>query len=155
MSKVKIGNLVSDFARFYMLTILYEGPAHGYDVMKTFEERVGHKISPGIVYPFLQLLEEKGYVNSDIDMVGEKERKVYHLTEEGVNLSNQLFSRFAGIVSTALEPSMDVCAHCGCKIYEGSYREVIDGKEMSFCCVHCANHYKHGLAEAKEEMIHD
>jgi hypothetical protein len=49
---------------------------------------------------------------------------------------------------------MDICAHCGCKIYEGSYREEINGKEMSFCCIHCANHYKHGLTEAEEDMVH-
>jgi hypothetical protein len=75
-------------------------------------------------------------------MVGEKERKVYTLTDEGKQLCTQLFKRFAGIVSTAIEPSLNVCAHCGCKVYEGGHREIINGVETSFCCIHCARSYK-------------
>jgi len=41
----------------------------------------------------------------------------------------------------AIEPSLDVCAHCGCKIYEGGHREVIKGEELVFCCSHCAAPY--------------
>jgi PadR family transcriptional regulator PadR len=152
MSKREINSLVSNFARFYILTILYEGPTHGYDIMSKYQERVGKKISPGIVYPFLQKMEEQGYVSIETEMIGEKERKVYYLTEEGERFTNQLFMRFADIVSSALEPSMDVCAHCGCKIYEGAHIEEINGKIMSFCCVHCANHYKHQLED--EGMAH-
>jgi DNA-binding PadR family transcriptional regulator len=146
--------LVSNFARFYILTILYEGPAHGYDVMSKYEERVGKKISPGIVYPFLQKLEEQGYLSYDSNMVGEKERKIYHLTEDGVGFTQKLFTRFAGIVSSALEHSLDVCAHCGCKVYEGAYVETIGGRELSFCCVHCADHYKHELSDAHNGGMH-
>ncbi len=145
MSGQDITGLVSNFARFYILTILYEGPTHGYDIMSKYQERVGKRISPGLVYPFLQKMEEKGYVEIEIDAVGEKERKVYHLTQEGESFTHRLFTRFANIVSTALEPSLDVCAHCGCKVYEGAHIEKINGREMSFCCVHCANHYKHEL----------
>ena len=147
MSKVTISNLLSDFTRFYILMMLYEGPTHGYDIMKAFEERIGRKISPGIVYPFLQLLVENDYIAQDIEMIGEKERKIYHLTEEGFEFTNQLFNRFTGIISTPLEARIDVCAHCGCKIYEGSYKEVINGKVTNFCCIHCANNYKNELTK--------
>jgi hypothetical protein len=78
-------------------------------------------------------------------MVGEKERKIYKLTEEGMTLTNRLFKRFSNLVSVAIEPSLDVCAHCGCKIYEGGHREVIDGEELVFCCVHCAGSFKEEL----------
>jgi len=142
MHDEEMNNLVSDFSRFYILTILYKRPNHGYGILQEFEERVGRSISPGIVYPFLQKLEERGFLTYVVDPVGEKERKTYRFTEEGLNLCNRLFSRFAAIVSTAIEPSLDVCAHCGCKVYEGGYKEVIDGSEMSFCCVHCAEAYK-------------
>ena len=46
MKASKLDNVVSDFSRFYILTILYEGPAHGYEIMTKFKERVGKKISP-------------------------------------------------------------------------------------------------------------
>jgi DNA-binding PadR family transcriptional regulator len=134
--------LVSDFSRFYILTILYEGPAHGYQIISRFKKRVKKDVSPSLVYPFLQQLEEKGLVKHTVKPVGEKKRKVFELTEEGRELCTGLFKRFAQLVSIAIEPSLYVCAHCGCKIYEGAYREVIDGNELAFCCVHCARSYK-------------
>ncbi len=141
MAELDVDNLISDFARFYILTILYEGPTHGYGILRKFQSRVGKKISPGLVYPFLQRLQERGLVGQNIEMVGEKERKVHYLTDEGRALCNRLFQRFSHLVSVAIEPNLNVCAHCGCKIYEGGHREVIDGDETVFCCSHCAASY--------------
>jgi len=138
--------LLSDFSRFYILMILYEGPAHGYSILDQFKKRIGKQVSPSLVYPFLQQLEEKGLVRHTIKPIGEKEKKVFELTQKGKELSTGLFKRFAGLVSIAIEPSLYVCAHCGCKVYEGGYREVIDGKETTFCCMHCA----HSLKEEKK-----
>jgi len=74
--------------------------------------------------------------------VGEKEKKVFELTKRGRELTTELFKRFAELVSIAIEPSLYVCAHCGCKVYEGAYRETIGGEELAFCCKHCARSYK-------------
>jgi len=137
-----IDELLSDFSRFYILTILYEGPAHGYSILNHFKKRIGKEVSPSLVYPFLQQLEEKGLVKHTIKPVGEKEKKVFELTKEGKEVCTRLFKRFANLISIAIEPSLEVCAHCGCKVYEGGYRETIDEKEMTFCCMHCANSYK-------------
>ena len=137
-----IDELLSDFSRFYILMILYEGPAHGYSIISQFKKRVKKEVSPSLVYPFLQQLEEKGLVTHTQKPVGEKERKIFALTEEGRELCTGLFKRFAELVAIAIEPSLYVCAHCGCKVYEGGYREVIDGKETAFCCMHCARSYK-------------
>jgi len=114
-----IDDLVSDFSRFYILTILYEGPEHGYGILRKFHGRIGKKISPGLVYPFLQQLEEKRLISVEVEMIGNKEKKLYTLTDEGRRFCNALFRRFAGLVNVAIEPSLTVCAHCGCKIYEG------------------------------------
>ncbi len=137
-----IDELISDFSRFYILTILYEGPTHGYSIISRFKKRVKKEVSPSLVYPFLQQLEEKGLVTHTEERVGEKERKVFELTQPGRELCAELFKRFAELVSIAIEPSLFVCAHCGCKVYEGAHREIIDGKETAFCCIHCANSYK-------------
>jgi len=137
-----INELLSDFSRFYILMILYEGPAHGYSIINRFKKRIGKEVSPSLVYPFLQQLEEKGLVKHKIKPVGEKEKKVFELTREGKEVCTRLFKRFANLISIAIEPSLEVCAHCGCKVYEGGYREVIEGKEMTFCCMHCAGSYK-------------
>jgi len=138
-----LDELVSDFSRFYILTILYEKPAHGYSIITQFKKRVKKEISPSLVYPFLGELEDKGFLIHTEKPVGEKERKVYELTDEGRQLCKTLFKRFAQLVSVAIEPSLHICANCGCKVYEGAHREVIDGKEMAFCCTHCAQAYKH------------
>jgi DNA-binding PadR family transcriptional regulator len=145
-----IDDLISDFSRFYILTILYEGPAHGYSIISQFKKRVKKEVSPSLVYPFLQQLEEKGLVIHTQKPVGEKERKIFALTEEGRELCTGLFKRFAQLVAIAIEPSIYVCAHCGCKVYEGGHREVIDGKETAFCCMHCARSYKDVKEVAKQ-----
>jgi Fe2+ or Zn2+ uptake regulation protein len=137
-----IEELVSDFSRFYILTILYEGPAHGYEIISKFKNRIGKQVSPSLVYPFLRQLEEKGLLKHTKKLVGAKEKKVFELTSKGRKLSEGLFKRFSGLIAVAIEPGLEICASCGCKVYEGGYRETIDGKDMVFCCIHCARSYK-------------
>ena len=140
--KENMDELISDFSRFYILTILYEGPAHGYQILNRFRKRVKKEVSPSLVYPFLKQIEKRGLVKHSIQAVGEKKRKIFELTQEGRELCTGLFKRFAELVSIAIEPSLNVCAHCGCKVYEGGYHEIIDGKQITFCCMHCAKSYK-------------
>ena len=140
--KEGMDEFISDFSRFYILTILYEGPAHGYQILSRFKKRVKKEVSPSLVYPFLQQLEEKGLVKHARKPIGEKEKKVFELTPKGREMATQLFIRFADLVSIAIEPSLYVCAHCGCKIYEGGYEESMDGTNLMFCCMHCAHSFK-------------
>jgi len=147
-----IDEYLSDFSRFYILTILYEGPVHGYSILGRFKRTLGKEISPSLVYPFLEELEKKGLVKHTSEPVGDKPRKIFELTTEGRELATGLFKRFAGLISVAIEPSLYVCAHCGCKVYEGGYREVIDGKETTFCCRHCAHSYKDERKLSKETL---
>jgi DNA-binding PadR family transcriptional regulator len=142
MSTQDLDEIVSDFSRFYVLTILYEAPHHGYSIIAEFKKRIGKDISPSLVYPFLSQLEKKGLVKHSLKTVGHKKKKVFELTEKGRKLCRTLFKRFSAIVSVAIEPSLAVCASCGCKVYEGGHREIINGEELTFCCVHCAESYK-------------
>jgi Fe2+ or Zn2+ uptake regulation protein len=145
-----LDDLVCDFSRFYILTILYEGPAHGYQILSRFKKRVKKEVSPSLVYPFLQQLEAKGLVRHMLKPVGEKEKKVFELTSKGREMTTGLFRRFSELVSVAIEPSLQVCAHCGCKVYEGAYREIINGEELAFCCVHCARSFKETKKTSKK-----
>jgi DNA-binding PadR family transcriptional regulator len=135
-------DFICDFSRFYIFTILYECPCHGYDILSKFKERIGKEASPSLVYPFLRQLELKGLVRHELKPVGAKKKKVFELTDKGKELCESLFKRFSDLVSVAIEPSLEICANCGCKVYEGGHKEVIRGKEMAFCCVHCAGSYK-------------
>lgn len=138
----EMDEFISDFSRFYILTILYEGPAHGYQILSRFKKRVKKEVSPSLVYPFLQKLEEKGLVRHARKPIGEKEKKVFELTPKGREMVTRLFIKFADLVSIAIEPSLFVCAHCGCKVYEGGHEENVDGTDLMFCCMHCAQSFK-------------
>jgi DNA-binding PadR family transcriptional regulator len=144
----EMNDVISDFSRFYILTILYECPCHGYDIIGRFKKRLGKEVSPSLVYPFLQKLEQKGLVKHTLKSIGAKEKKVFELTVKGRRLCENLFRRFSDLVAVAIEPSLEICASCGCKVYKGGHKESIHGKKMAFCCIHCALAYKkeHGIA---------
>jgi len=64
-----------------ILALLGEHPAHGYELIKTIEERSGgfYTPSPGMIYPALTLLEEIGHASIE----QEGSRKLYRITPEG------------------------------------------------------------------------
>jgi PadR family transcriptional regulator, regulatory protein PadR len=133
---------LKDFSRFYILLLLFEGQKHGYQIMSSIEERLGQTTSPSLVYPFLRTLEEQGLVKSQSENIGQKKRNIYTLTNSGKTLCHKLFKQFTTIVSSAIEGSMEVCAHCGCTVYKDAYFEKIDGRKTAFCCKYCADAYK-------------
>lgn len=142
------GDIALDMIRSSIILLLSEKPLHGYGIMKQVEERIGKPVNPSLLYPFLKKLEKNGLVKSTRKPVGQKQKKVYELTAAGKELSSRIYKRIASMVSMAIQPNLSVCFHCGCKIYEGGYREVIGAKERIFCCVHCAQAYKNELSSA-------
>ena len=69
--------------RLAVLSLLAEGPKHGYQLMKEMRERSNgaYRASAGSVYPTLQQLEDEELIASD----QQSGRRVYHLTEAGKN----------------------------------------------------------------------
>lgn len=67
--------------RLALLSLLNDGPAHGYELMKRLEERSGgmYHASAGTVYPVLQQLEDEGLIRASET----ESKKVYELTQEG------------------------------------------------------------------------
>jgi DNA-binding PadR family transcriptional regulator len=67
--------------RLYLLSLLDEGPRHGYDLMQALADRTGGTYTPsaGTVYPRLAKLEEEGLVTKTVD--GRK--TVYAITPAG------------------------------------------------------------------------
>jgi DNA-binding PadR family transcriptional regulator len=141
-SQLNLENYATDFSRFYILTILYEGPQYGYSILKAFKERLRKEASPSLIYPFLKQMEQKGFVIHTLKPVGAKKKKVFELTMEGKKFCQQLFRQFSELVYVAIESNLTACAHCGCKLFEGGHKEAINGKELTFCCIHCAGSYR-------------
>ena len=136
MKEVKITNMV----KFYTLCLLTAGPKHGYDLMKDLEEKLERKISASNVYPFLDTLIKNKLIK--IKKTGNREKKIYHLTSEGKTFTKQMFNRFGDLIDIAIEPKLTTRAHCSCKVYEGCHTEKVKGKQLKFCCAHCAGSYK-------------
>jgi len=67
--------------KYLILTVLEEGPKHGYEIIREVERRAqgAYVPSPGTVYPTLQMLEDMGLVHS----LAREERRVYELTDAG------------------------------------------------------------------------
>ncbi|HLO52188.1 MAG TPA: PadR family transcriptional regulator [Kamptonema sp.] len=70
--------------KFILLELLSDRPGHGYDLIKEMESRYGgfRRLSPGSVYPTLQMLEEGGYLKSS----QEGGKRIYTITDEGRQL---------------------------------------------------------------------
>jgi DNA-binding PadR family transcriptional regulator len=67
--------------RFILLSMIAAKPAHGYDLIKALEERMGggYSPSPGVIYPTLTMLEEQGFAR----ITPEDGKKLYQATPEG------------------------------------------------------------------------
>ena len=120
--------------------LLYEGPKYGYELMKNLRRILPFRINPEQVYPFLKTLKDRGLAR--VTEVSEREKKIYELTEKGRETVEMLLRRFSNLIQIAITPHVSVCASCGVKIIGEGYKEEIDGEVLTFCCVHCARHYK-------------
>ncbi|WP_285412458.1 PadR family transcriptional regulator [Variovorax sp. efr-133-TYG-130] len=69
--------------RFVLLQLIADKPAHGYELIKAIEDRLGgsYAPSPGVVYPTLTLLEELGYLS--VETADNGGRKRYSITASG------------------------------------------------------------------------
>ncbi len=67
--------------KLLILTVLRDGPKHGYEIMRAIEQRTESAYTPsaGTIYPTLQMLEDMGYVKAQ----EANERKVYEITDAG------------------------------------------------------------------------
>lgn len=135
--------MATDLVRCTIMMLLYDKPClHGYALMELLRGRLGRAISPAIVYPFLVSLSKSGYVISAREREGRRIKILYTMTPEGRRFSRRVFKRLSAIVSTAIEPSLSICANCGCKLYGAGHLERIDGQQLTFCCAHCAAAYR-------------
>ncbi len=68
--------------RLLVLAMIGEKPRHGYELMKTIEDRMAgsYSPSPGVIYPTLAWLEDMGYAAPSAE---DGSRKCYRITPEG------------------------------------------------------------------------
>ncbi len=68
-----------------LLSVVAEGPAHGYAVISRLRERSngGFDLPEGTVYPALHRLERAGLLDADWTTANGRRRKTYRLTPAG------------------------------------------------------------------------
>jgi len=71
--------------RYALLALLAEGDAHGYELVKRFDRRLGPFWHPNIgqVYQLLHELERRGHVSRRDEALGTRLRRVFRLTLRG------------------------------------------------------------------------
>ncbi len=121
---------ISNTTKLYTLLLLETEPKHGYRIIKDLEKITGKKPTTSHIYPFLNTLSEKGYVETEKD--GRK--KVYTLTKEGEEFVSNQIESFTEILDAALQNQITECAHCSCQIYGEGHQE----NNRTYCCKHCA-----------------
>ncbi len=135
---------IQNLTKLYTLVLLKSKErATGYYILKRLSSDLGKTSSPTYVYDFLKKLEAEGYVEKDKTKES-KRSKGYRLTSSGAAFTDRIFSRFDNLIEVAIQSKLKACASCGVNLYNNYHVETIDGKELNFCCVHCANAYKTG-----------
>lgn len=68
-----------------LLSVLADGPAHGYAVITALRERSegAFDLTEGSVYPALHRLEDRGLLSSEWQPVSGRRRRLYRLTRDG------------------------------------------------------------------------
>ncbi len=134
MAEPKVTNMV----KFYAMLLLLEKKQHGYEMMKQIGERLEKKVSPGQMYPFLAELEKNKFVR--VSKTGGRDKTEYELTKIGKQFAHHMLERFGGLLEIAVQPHLSLCP-CGCKVFEGGITKTVRGKNLKFCCHHCAKSY--------------
>ena len=75
-----------------LLSVLADGPAHGYAIIAQLRERSGQAFTlpEGTVYPALHRLEAAGLLRSSWTEQAGRRRRLYELTAKGVSASADL-----------------------------------------------------------------
>lgn len=90
--------LLVGFIRLHVLHHAAEHEIYGQWMMNELAEH-GYRLSPGTLYPMLHGMEEKGYLTSRELREGSKRRKLYRITDkglEGLVLAKRQLREFVG-----------------------------------------------------------
>ena len=66
-----------------VLSILTDGPTHGYAIQRELKRTLSQTLSASSLYPLLGELEAQGHIASTPTTHNGRPRKVYHLTAHG------------------------------------------------------------------------
>lgn len=98
-----IKHYVNGMSRFLILWIIeYEGPIHGYAILKELDKFFStlidegslKKSNPSNFYPILNRMEEIGLIASEFKAENNKKLKYFSITDDGSHVLRYMYSRF-------------------------------------------------------------
>ena len=106
-------NLVKkSLSRYFVMYALTQQAMHGYDISKWIGEATQGCCHPteGSLYPTLKEFEEGGYVTSETMSVSGRERKVYAITEKGMEafrVAKEVWGHAAQLLQASIQQTSD------------------------------------------------
>lgn len=66
-----------------LLIATYRKPRHGYKLIQRIKTRSDVNLSSGSIYPYLNFLEKKGYIEGIWERSGVRQKRIYSCLEKG------------------------------------------------------------------------
>jgi len=101
-------NLVKmSLSRYFVMYALSQKPMHGYDISKWIGEVTKNCCRPteGSLYPMLKEFVEGGYATNETISVSGRERKVYTITDKGLqafNVAKEVWGHTAKLLADSM-----------------------------------------------------
>jgi DNA-binding PadR family transcriptional regulator len=87
-----VQHIIRNLLEIKLLRTVQAQPTWGYKIKKQVETDFNIKIRHGALYPALNSLEKKGFLESTTQQKGKRARKVYALTENGQIYMNTYYN---------------------------------------------------------------
>ncbi|MHA1229980.1 MAG: PadR family transcriptional regulator [Candidatus Helarchaeota archaeon] len=83
------------YTKIITLTLLAIKEMHGYQLVELIREKTFRFLnpSPSTIYPILKSLEEKGFIKCKLENVDGRNRKIYSITKQGLDILNEIINR--------------------------------------------------------------
>ena len=103
-----IGEALKGHLDLLLLSILVDGPAHGYAVIETLRQRSSgtFDLPEGTIYPALHRLEKQSLLSSDWTEESGRRKRIYKLTAKGkqaLSQRQQEWKNFSKAVNATIE----------------------------------------------------
>ena len=103
-----IGEALKGHLELLMLSILAEGPRHGYAMIETLRQRSSgtFDLPEGTIYPALHRLEKQGLLSSEWSEESGRRKRIYKLTPRGrqaLSQRQQEWQNFSKAVNATIE----------------------------------------------------
>jgi PadR family transcriptional regulator, regulatory protein PadR len=96
------------------LQLLKAQPMHGYQLITKIRKNYGVYFGPSTIYPLLGIMEKKKLLKSEWNMTGDRPKKVYRITENGISMltfAEESLSLMCRKLVTQTSTDMTVISH--------------------------------------------